>query len=94
MEAFIELDIYGHIFLLITQEYGHRFWIHIVTMIDSHGTKVGHDPCHTHFIDLINDCQYEKVMSCNKLPIIFYKREIRKLCGNSKASLHMKKHLM
>ena len=67
MAVSIEHDIYGHKFLLIIQEYGHKLWVRSVTMIDNHGTKVLHDPGHIQFINSNNDFQYEKVMSCNKI---------------------------
>ena len=38
------------------------------------GEKVAHNPGHIQFINLINYDQYDKVMSCNKLDIILYKK--------------------
>ena len=39
MVVFIKHNIYGRKFLLITQYYGHKFWFHIVTMINDHRKK-------------------------------------------------------
>ena len=40
MTVFIQHDIDVHTFIIIPQEYGHRFWVRIVTMIDDNGPKV------------------------------------------------------
>ena len=57
----------GCTFLLIPQEYGHKFWVCIITIINDHIPKVTQDLGHTQFINSINYDQYEKVMSCNNI---------------------------
>ena len=68
MSVFIEHDIFGHTFLILPQEDGHKFWVCIVTIIDDHGTKVAHDPGNIQFINSSNHYQYDKVMLCNNIP--------------------------
>ena len=60
-------DIMGCTFLLIPQEYGHKFWVCIITMINDHIQKVTHDLGHTQFINSINYDHYEKFMSYNNI---------------------------
>ena len=52
-------------FLLLPQEYGQKFWVHIFSMIDDHETQGSQEPGHIQFICSINDDQYEEFMSCH-----------------------------
>ena len=59
MELLIEHDIIGRKFLLLSQEYEHKLWVCIVTMIYYHEKKVIQEPGHMKFICSINDYQHE-----------------------------------
>ena len=84
MVVFIEHDIYGHTFLLLSQEYGqnyiightflllpqeygHKSWVHIVIIIDDHGTKMIQDPVHIQFICFIKYDHNEMIIPCNNI---------------------------
>ena len=47
------------------QEYGQKFWVHIVNITYYHETKSSQEPGHTQFICYVNDDQYENIMSYN-----------------------------
>ena len=94
MVVFIKHNIYGRKFLLMPQDDDHKFWVHIITIIDDHETKVAHDPGHIKFINSINNDQYEKVISCNNIANHILKMGMQKLCGKPKSSLQMKNQLL
>ena len=60
-------DIIGRTFLIPPQEYGQKFRVHIVKMIDNHKTKLEKDPDHTQFICSVYDYQYIDIMSYNDI---------------------------
>ena len=67
MVVLIEHDISGLAFLLLTKEYGYKFWVHIVTMIDEHGTIVKQYTYQMHIICSIIGYQYDEIMSCDNI---------------------------
>ena len=63
----IEYDITGHTIILLPKQYGHNFWLHIVKMIDEHGTKGTQHPGHMKLLCSRNYDQYEEMMSCDNI---------------------------
>ena len=54
-------------FILLSQEDGHKFWVHILTTIYDHEKKLTQYPGNMYIIFLSNYYQYEGVMPCNNI---------------------------
>ena len=64
MPVLNEYVIIGCTFLLLHQEYNHRVWVCIVTIIDDHEIKVSQDPGYINLICSIDDNRYAEIVSC------------------------------
>ena len=83
-------NIIGHIFLMTPQEYGQKFWVHIVNITYYHETKSSQEPGHTQFICYVNDDQYENIMSYNYIINNISNQEDEDMCENLIASFPMR----
>ena len=54
-------------FLILAQEYGYKLRVCIITINNDHGIKVAQDSGRIQFMNLINDDQYEKFISCHNI---------------------------
>jgi hypothetical protein len=60
-------DLIGCTFLVPEQEDGQQFRACIVQVIDDVETELGQDKDHIHFHCLVNDGQYEEILSYSEL---------------------------